>query len=95
MHARVVRFTDVNPERIAAIAARVEEEGGPPPGVPAVGMKLLVDEAQSTAVFVGFFASEEDLREGAAVLEQMDSSETPGTRASVDHCEVKVEVDLS
>jgi hypothetical protein len=34
------------------------------------------------------------MREGAAVLEQMDDSETPGTRASVDHCEVKIEADL-
>jgi hypothetical protein len=91
MHARVVRFTDVNPGRIAEIASRVEEADGPPPGVPATGMKLLVDESQSTAVFVGFFETEEDMREGSAVLEEMDSAETPGTRASVDLCEVKLE----
>ncbi len=91
MHARVVRFTDVNPERIAEIVARVEQEDGPPPGVPATGMKLLVDEAQSTAVFVGFFETEEDLRTGSAALEQMDGSDTPGTRASVDLCEIKLE----
>jgi hypothetical protein len=46
MHARVVRFTDVSPERIAEIAARIEEQGGPPPGVDASGMKLLADESQ-------------------------------------------------
>lgn len=93
MHARVVRFTDVSPERIAEIVARIEEAGGPPPGVPATGMRLLFDEAQSTAVFIGFFETEEDLREGNAALEQMDSAETPGTRASVDLCEVKIERD--
>jgi hypothetical protein len=93
LHARVVRFTDVSPERIAEIAARVEEANGPPPGVPATGMKLLFDEAQSTAVFVGFFETEEDMRAGAAILDQMDTAETPGTRASVDHCEVKIETD--
>ncbi|MGZ5315717.1 MAG: hypothetical protein ACXWZW_09450 [Solirubrobacterales bacterium] len=91
MHARVVRFTDVSPERIAEIVARIEREDGPPPGVPATAMKLLFDEAQSTAVFIGFFETEENLREGNAALEQMDSAETPGTRASVDLCEVKIE----
>ncbi|MGZ5311107.1 MAG: hypothetical protein ACXWZK_05175 [Solirubrobacterales bacterium] len=91
MHARVVRFTDVSPERIAEIVARIEREDGPPPGVPATAMKLLFDEAQSTAVFIGFFETEENLREGNAALEQMDSAETPGTRASVDLCEVMIE----
>jgi hypothetical protein len=93
MYARVVRFTDASPERIADIAARVEEADGPPPGVRSTGMKLLFDNDQSTAVFVAFFETEEDMRESAAVLEQMDSSETPGTRASIDLCEVKVEAE--
>jgi hypothetical protein len=91
----VVRFTDASPERIAEIATRVEESDGPPPGVPSTGMKLLFDEAQSTAIFVGFFATEEDMRQGSAVFDQMDTSETPGTRASVDLCEVKIEMDVS
>jgi hypothetical protein len=95
MYARVVRFTDANPERIAEIAARIEESDGPPPGVPSTGMKLLLDEAQSTAVFVGFFETEEDMRAGGEVLDQMDAGETPGNRASIDMCEVKVEMDVS
>jgi hypothetical protein len=93
MHARVVRFTDVTPERIAEIEKRVEESDGPPPGVPASGMKLLYDANQSTALFIGFFASEDDLRQGNEALEQMDPGDTPGTRASVDLCEVKIERD--
>ncbi len=94
MYARAVRFTDVTPERIEAIAARADEQGGPPPGVDASGFKLLVDENQGTAIFVGFFETEEKMRDASAVLEQMDASETPGTRASVDLCEVKVERDV-
>jgi hypothetical protein len=90
MHARVVRFTDVTPERISEIIARVEETG-PPPGVDSIGLELFVDDAQGTAVFVGYFETEEKLREASAVFDQMDSSETPGTRASVDLCEVKVQ----
>jgi hypothetical protein len=93
MYARVVRFTGVTPERIDEVRARVEDSGGPPEGVPSTGMQLIYDESQGTAVFVGYFASEEDLRTGAQVLEQMDSTDTPGTRASVDAGEVTIEMD--
>ena len=89
MHARVVRFTDVTPERIAEISSSADD--GPPPGVDATGFQLLFDEAQGTAVFIGFFETEDKMREAAAALEQMDASETPGKRASVDACEVKVQ----
>ena len=91
MYARVVRFTDVSPERIQQIVSRVEEAGGPPPGVDSTGMQLLVDEEQGTAVFIGLFETEEKMREAAAVFEQMDAGDTPGTRASIDQCEVKLE----
>jgi hypothetical protein len=91
MHARVVRFTGVTPERLSEVVARVEESEGPPPGVDSTGFQLLVDEAQETAIFVGYFETEEKMREASAVFEQMDPSETPGTRASVDLCEVRAE----
>jgi hypothetical protein len=91
MHARVVRFTGVTPEQVANVVSRVEESDGPPPGVESVAMKLLYDQEQGTAVFIGFFETEEKMRDAAAVLEQMDASDTPGTRASVDQCEVKIE----
>jgi hypothetical protein len=93
MYARVVRFTDVSPDRIAAIAERVEANEGPPEGVVSTGFQLLVDEAQGTAIFVGQFATEEDMRNAAEIFEAMDPGDTPGTRASVDMCEVKVEAD--
>ena len=95
MYARVVRFTEVSPERISEIGARVEESDGPPPGVDSTGFQLLVDEAQGTAIFVGFFETEEKMQDASAVFEQMDPSETPGTRASVDLCEVKAEATTS
>jgi hypothetical protein len=91
MHARVVRFTGVSPERIEEIKARVEEQDGPPPGVNATGMKLLYDADQSTAIFVGFFANEQDMRDADAVFQQMDAGDTPGTRASIDQTEVVLE----
>jgi hypothetical protein len=91
MHARIVRFTDVSPERIAEIAKQVDEADGPPEGVDSTGMELFIDESQGTAVFVGYFENEEKMRAAAEVFEAMDPSETPGTRASVDQCEVKLQ----
>jgi hypothetical protein len=91
MHARVVRFTDVSTERINQVVGQVEESEGPPPGVESNAMKLLVDDSQGTAIFIAFFDTEEKMRDASTVFEQMDPGETPGTRASVDHCEVKIE----
>jgi hypothetical protein len=91
MYARVVRFTDVSPDRINEIAGRIDQEDRPPEGVPSTGFQLLVDESQGTAIFVGYFETEEDMRKGAEVLEAMDPSETPGTRATIDMCEIKLE----
>jgi hypothetical protein len=91
MYARVVRFTDVSQDRINEVVSRVDESDGPPPGVDASGMKLLIDESQGTAIFIAFFETEEKMRDADAVFEQMDPGETPGTRASVDHCDVKIE----
>jgi hypothetical protein len=94
MYARVVRFTDVTPERIAELTARVEESDGPPPGVNSSGMRLLYDANQSTAIFVGDFATEQDMRDADAIFQAMDSAETPGNRASIDQCEVKIEREI-
>lgn len=91
MYARAVRFIDVTTDRIGEIKARIEESDGPPPGVPASSMKLLFDESQGTALFIGFFDSEDDLRQADEVLKNMDASDVPGTRASIDQCEVVIE----
>lgn len=91
MHVRVVRFTDVSAERMEELLARIEGSDGPPPGVPATGLKVLFDSDQGTAVVLQYFESAEDMEAGAKVFSAMDASETPGTRASVDMCEVRVE----
>jgi len=94
MFVRVVRFTDVSAERMRELLARVEESDGPPPGVPSTGIKVLFDEAQGTAVVLQYFENAADMEARAKVFSAMDSSETPGTRASVDMCEMKVERSL-
>lgn len=90
MHVRVVRFTGVNAERMEGLLARIKESDGPPPGVPATGLQILFDEAQSTAIVLQEFANAEDMSAGAKVFEAMDASDTPGVRASVDMCEQKL-----
>jgi hypothetical protein len=93
VHIRVVRFTDVDPERIAGLLARIEESDGPPPDVPTTGLKILHDEGQGTAVVLQYFATAEDMDAGAQAFSAMDAAETPGVRASVDMCEIKLELE--
>jgi len=95
MYVRAVRFTDVSAERMQELLARIEESDGPPPGVPATALKILFDEAQGTAVVLQQFESAEDMEAGDKVFSAMDSSDTPGTRASVDMCEVRLKRTLT
>lgn len=95
MYVRVVRFTDVSAERVAGLQATIEASDGPPPDVPTTGLKMLYDEAQRTAVVLQYFATAEDMDAGAQAFSAMDAAETPGTRASVDMCEIKLEIDVS
>ena len=91
MYARVVRFTDVDPSRIEERVQAGEERGGPPVEFNFNSIKIMHDEDQRTAVVIQFFDSAEDLAAAEAPLDSMDPSETPGTRASVDRGEVKIE----
>jgi hypothetical protein len=92
MHVRVVRFTDVSAERIEGALSRIKESDGPPPGVSSTRLQMLFDASQGTAVVLQYFETLEDMQAGAQILSAMDASETPGARASVDMCEVKLEL---
>lgn len=93
MYVRVVRFTDVDVERMEGVLASIKESGGPPPDVPAMGITMLFDESQNTAIVLQRFATAEDMDAGAQAFGAMDASETPGARASVDMCELKLELE--
>jgi len=93
VYVRVVRFTDVSAERIEGLLARIQESDGPPPGVPSTGLKVLFDGEQGSAVVLQHFATAEDMEAGAAAFSAMDPADTPGTRASVDMCELKLELE--
>lgn len=92
MHVRVVRFTDVDPDRLEQRLSDIDQGDGPPEGVSATGIQILADADQRTAVVLQFFDSAEDMRSSEAAFDAMDPSDTPGTRVSVDRCELKVEL---
>jgi hypothetical protein len=92
VYVRVVRFTDVNAERLEELLARIKDFGGPPEGIPTTGLRILLDAHQGTAVVEQYFETAEDMEIGGQAFSAMDSAETPGTRTSVDMCELKLEM---
>ncbi len=92
MYARVVRFTDVDPDHLAGRLAEGEQGGQPPVDIPVKSVQLLHDEDQRTALVIQLFETAEDMAAAEGPLDAMDPGDTPGTRASVDRCEIKAEV---
>jgi hypothetical protein len=92
MYVRVVRFTGVNSERLEELLAGIREADGPPPGIPTTGLRILLDKDQGTAVVEQYFETAEDMEVGGQAFSAMDAAETPGTRVSVDMCELKLEL---
>jgi hypothetical protein len=90
MYARVVRFTDVDKSQIDRIKNDVANND-PPEGMPPTTMRMVLDEGQNTMAVVQFYESEADMQKADEVMNAMDSSDTPGTRVSVDKGEVVVE----
>ena len=64
----------------------------PEPGVNTTGLQVLLDQSAGTAVVLQHFPTAEDMEAGARVFEAMDASDTPGTRASIDMCEVAIDL---
>ena len=91
MYARVVRFTDIDRQRIEDMKGQIESGEDAPEGMPSSTLRMFIDESQGTAGVIMFFESEADMRKADEVLNAMDSTDTPGTRASVDQGEVLIE----
>jgi len=91
---RVVRFTDVDTQRAEELIKRIDESDGPPEGIKATGLQMILDSDQGTAVVVQLFDSADDMRDSEAAFDSMDSAETPGTRASIDRGEVKLDLKM-
>lgn len=92
MYARVVRFTDVDADHLARRLDEARE--GPPVDITAKGVQILHDADQRTAVVVQLFETAEDMAAAEGPLDAMDPGDTPGTRASIDRCEVKAELSM-
>jgi hypothetical protein len=92
MYARVVRFTDVDPDHLASRIADIDASDGPPVDIPAKGIQILHDPDQRTAVVIQLFETADDMSAAEGPLDQMDPGDTPGTRSSIDRCEVKAEL---
>ena len=92
MYARVVRFTDVDSDHLAERLGDVEASEGPPVDIPAKGVQILHDPDQRTAVVIQLFETADDMAAAEGPLDAMDPAETPGTRSSIDRCEIKAEL---
>ena len=92
MYARVVRFTEVDPDHLAGRLADIDGSEGPPVDIPAKGIQILHDADQRTAVVIQLFDTADDMAASEGPLNEMDPGDTPGTRASIDRCEVKAEL---
>jgi len=95
MYARVATFEGGQADAIRAngeeIASRADS--GPPEGVPAVGFTLLLDPEGGRGLAISLFETEDDLRAGDAVLNEMTPPhEGMGHRASLDVYEVAVDI---
>jgi len=95
MYARVATWEGASAEAIRAASEEIASRAanGPPEGVPSVGFTLLVDPEGGRALAIGLFKTEDDLRAGDAVLNEMSPpGEGMGQRASVGVYEVAVDV---
>lgn len=91
--ARVVEFSGVSADSIAQIRQRIDE-GNPPEGMNPSEIVVLHDAGSQKALTIIFFATEEDYRQGDAILSAMPADETPGERTSVTKYEVAVRASM-
>lgn len=89
--ARVVTFEGVGRDRIEEMRESMEGED-PPEGLPAKEMVVLHDAEAERSVVIVFFDTDEDYRQGDAVLSAMPAGDTPGRRVSVERYEVPIRV---
>ena len=97
MYARVARWEGAEADAMRRTAEQINSEAsaGPPEGVPAKGFLMLIDPDGGKSVAISLFETEEDLRAGDAVLNDMSPPDDGfGGRTSVESYEVAVDVRL-
>jgi hypothetical protein len=97
MHARVATWEGGDSDQTRASIDQIKERAasGPPEGVPAVGLLMLLSEDGSKVLAISLFENEEDLKQGDATLNSMDPpvQDGMGKRTSVELFEVPVKLD--
>ena len=93
MYARVTRWDGGTAEDIKRMQDGVAQSDGPPEGVPAKGLMMLVDRESGQSLAITLFESEEDLRTGDAKLNEMSPPEgSTIKRSGVEMYEVAIDV---
>jgi hypothetical protein len=95
MYARVAQWEGAEGDalRSAAEAIAADASSGPPEGLPAKGLLLLVDPDGGRTMAVSLFETEEDMRQGDATLNAMSPpGEGLGRRGPVGMYEVVVDL---
>jgi hypothetical protein len=95
MYARVARWEGAEAEQIRAGAQGINAEAasGPPEGLPAKGLLLLIDPEGGRSLAISLFATEEDLRQGDETLNKMSPpGDGMGQRTSVETYEVAADL---
>jgi hypothetical protein len=95
MYARVAKWEGAEAEQIRAAAQGISADAasGPPEGLPAKGLMLLVDPEGGRALGITLFATEEDLRRGDATLNEMSPpGDGMGQRTAVETYEVAADL---
>jgi hypothetical protein len=95
MYARVARWEGTDGDAMRRTAEEINERSssGPPEGVPAKGLLLLIDPDNGRSVAISLFETEEDLRKGDETLNSMSPpGDGMGQRAGVEKYEVAVDL---
>jgi hypothetical protein len=94
MYARVVRWDGGSAEAIRESVEQInaDAQSGPPEGVPARGLLMLVDPDGGRSMVISLFATEDDLRTADATLNRMSPPSDLGRRAPVETYEVAFDI---
>jgi hypothetical protein len=91
-YARVAEF-EADEAALDRLVSEITSHDGPPEGVPAKAINVLVNRDTGKVRVVVFFGSEEDLRKGSEVLDAMSPPEgAKMRRISVETFEVALQL---
>jgi hypothetical protein len=96
MYARVARWEGAEGDALRRSGEDIAARGqsGPPEGVPAVGLLMLIDPDSGRSLAISLFESMDELRQGDQTLNGMSppGGEDTGQRTSVEVYEVAADL---